>query len=85
MATYSVLTARNNLSRLLGDARSGNEVIITNRGEPVAKLVPVSSPQTAATGAAIAQWLESHRLPDRLVRPSAEIDAQIAEAADSWE
>jgi len=32
--------ARINLSRLIRDVRSGMEIIITDRGKPVAKIVP---------------------------------------------
>ncbi|MBW6463863.1 MAG: type II toxin-antitoxin system Phd/YefM family antitoxin [Dethiobacteria bacterium] len=35
--------ARINLSRLIRDVRSGMEIIITDRGNPVAKLIPVNS------------------------------------------
>jgi prevent-host-death family protein len=36
-----VFEAKNRLSALLGEVRRGREVVITNRGVPVAKLVPV--------------------------------------------
>ena len=35
--------ARINLSRLIKDVRSGMEIIITDRGTPVARLVPAES------------------------------------------
>jgi prevent-host-death family protein len=36
--------AKTTLSRLVDAARSGEEVVITRRGEPVAKLEPVRKP-----------------------------------------
>lgn len=40
MARYSVAEAKNNLPKLLDRALAGEEVTITRRGEPIAKLVP---------------------------------------------
>lgn len=36
--------ARQDLTSLLDDVRSGREVVITERGRPVARLVPVKPP-----------------------------------------
>lgn len=36
--------AKTNLSRLVNAAQSGEEVILTRRGEPVVKLEPVPAP-----------------------------------------
>jgi prevent-host-death family protein len=38
--TAGVREARQNLSRLLDQVRKGREVLITERGRPVARLVP---------------------------------------------
>jgi prevent-host-death family protein len=35
--------AKNKLSELLAKAESGEEIVITRRGRPVAKLVPITS------------------------------------------
>ena len=40
MRTAGVREARQNLSALLDEVRRGREVVITERGRPVAKLVP---------------------------------------------
>ena len=42
--TVSVDEAKNKLPDLLADALAGNEVIITEHGTPVARLVPVVAP-----------------------------------------
>jgi prevent-host-death family protein len=41
MRTAGVREARQALSSLLDDVRKGREVVITERGRPVARLVPV--------------------------------------------
>ena len=41
MKTVSAREANQSFSKLLGEAAGGEEVIITKRGKPVAKLVPV--------------------------------------------
>ena len=41
--TVGVFEAKTKLSELLDKVAAGEEVIITKRGKPVAKLVPVSS------------------------------------------
>lgn len=45
MRTAGVREARQNLSALLDEVKKGREVIITERGRPVAKLVPPDRPR----------------------------------------
>jgi prevent-host-death family protein len=45
MRTAGVREARQNLSVLLEEVRKGREVLITERGRPVAKLVPPDRPR----------------------------------------
>ena len=40
METVNIHQAKTNLSRLLSRVEHGEEIIISNRGVPVAKLVP---------------------------------------------
>lgn len=42
MSSTSVTTAKKNLSKLLRRVAAGEAIVITNRGVPVARLVPVS-------------------------------------------
>jgi prevent-host-death family protein len=44
MRTAGVREARQNLSALLEEVKKGHEIVITERGRPVAKLVPPSPP-----------------------------------------
>lgn len=41
MSKYTIYDAKNNFSRLLQRAAAGEEVIIVNRNEPVAQIVPI--------------------------------------------
>ena len=45
MRTAGVREARQNLSALLDEVKMGREVVITERGRPVAKLVPPDRPR----------------------------------------
>jgi prevent-host-death family protein len=46
MKTAGVRQARQDLTSLLNDVRNGREVTITDRGHPVARLVPVKPRQS---------------------------------------
>jgi prevent-host-death family protein len=85
----NIFEAKNRLSQLIRFAQAGEEVIIANRGEPVARLVPAHETAGAAAGAgsarAILGWLERHSLPDYARRSAEEIDAAIDEERHSWE
>jgi prevent-host-death family protein len=41
--SYTVQQAKTNFSRLIKEAQSGKEVIITRGKQPVAKIVPIAS------------------------------------------
>ncbi|TMQ26821.1 MAG: type II toxin-antitoxin system prevent-host-death family antitoxin [Candidatus Rokuibacteriota bacterium] len=45
MRTAGVREARQNLSALLDEVKKGREVVITERGRPVARLVPAGRPR----------------------------------------
>lgn len=85
----NILEAKNRLSQLIKSAQAGEEVVIANRGEPVARLVPAGKALPAATDAGSARrildWLENHPLPDYARRSAAEIDAAIEEERESWD
>lgn len=46
METVNIHEAKTQLSRLLSRVELGEEIIISNRGVPVAKLVPLAQPQS---------------------------------------
>jgi prevent-host-death family protein len=45
MRTAGVREARQNLSALLDEVKKGREIVITEHGRPVAKLVPANHPR----------------------------------------
>jgi prevent-host-death family protein len=45
MRTAGVREARQNLSALLDEVKKGREILITEHGRPVAKLVPADRPK----------------------------------------
>lgn len=85
MSTHNVLEARNNLSRLITEAQAGEDVVITKRGTPVARIVPIGPVDMVRSGRVLAEWIGRDPLPDRLSRSTTEIDGQIRENRDAWE
>jgi len=86
----NILEAKNRLSELIRAACAGEEVVIANRGEPVARIVPTGKSvadggAAKGTGRAILDWLAAHPLPDYSRRTAEEIDADIAEERASWD
>jgi len=81
----NILDARNNLSRLVAVASGGEEVVISKRGVPIARLVAVADLAPEHTGARAAEWLSTHRVPAHAARPAAELDEQISAERNSWE
>ena len=69
--------AKNRLSQLVKAARAGEDVVIANHGEPVARLVPAGPAPQAKTNVgsarAILDWLKNHRLPAYAQRSAEEI------------
>ena len=85
----NILEAKNRLSLLIKAARAGEDVVIANRGEPVARLVPVRAPAAArekpGSGRAILDWLNRHPLPAYARRSAGEIDAAVRLERSSWD
>jgi prevent-host-death family protein len=85
----NIFEAKNRLSELIKSVRAGQEVVIANRGEPVARLIRADeNPRDqagAGEGGAILEWLERHPLPSYAVRSAEDLDAAIDEARSAWE
>ena len=85
----NIFEAKNRLSLLIKAAQAGEDVVIANRGEPVARLVParVTAAARAELGSAraILDWLDSHPLPAYARRSAEEIDAAIGLERSSWD
>jgi len=61
MARYSVAEAKNNLPKLLDLALQGEEVTITRRGEPIARIVPEAERRSAPG----LDWFKGRRVTPR--------------------
>jgi prevent-host-death family protein len=85
----NILEAKNRLSQLIKSAQAGEEVIIANRGEPVARLVSIDAPHAAnapkGSARLILEHLRKHPVPEHARRSDAEIEADIREQRDSWD
>ncbi|MGZ9113644.1 MAG: type II toxin-antitoxin system Phd/YefM family antitoxin [Brevundimonas sp.] len=60
MTHYSVAEAKNNLPKLLDRMLAGEDVVITRRGKPIARLAPETKPE-AGFRLDLA-WLDAHRV-----------------------
>lgn len=85
----NILEAKNRLSELVRSAQSGEDVVIANRGVPVARLVAVGA-WTAAEPAPrlagnIVDWLDSNPLPQWARRTHDEIEAALREERAAWD
>jgi prevent-host-death family protein len=85
----NVLEAKNRLSQLIKAAQAGDEVVIANRGEPVARLVAVSKSTSrgseVGSGHLIVEWLTNNPLPSYAQRTAEDIDAAIETERESWD
>ena len=83
----NVLEAKNQLSQLNRRAQAGDQVIIANRGAPVAQLIPIIPIQAAASSQNLSflKWLASNPLPAHAQRSAQELDAAIAEERAAWD
>lgn len=85
MTQVNVLDAKNRLSQLIKAAAAGEDIVIANRGVPVARLVAITPEEDQSTGKSLVSWLDSHPLPTHASRSSEDIEAGIAEERASWE
>lgn len=81
----NILEARNNLSRLVAAVAGGDEVVIANRGVPVARLVGVGAKAPEHTATQLAEWLVRNPVPAHANRTPEELDQQIAREREGWE
>lgn len=83
----NVLEAKNRLSQLIQSARAGEEVVIANRGQPVARLVASNlSPASTKSGeASLLRWLEAHPLPDHARRTQTQMESAIKAERAAWD
>jgi prevent-host-death family protein len=89
MIKVNVLEAKNRLSELLRAVQAGEEVIIANRGQPVARLVAATAAEPEehprGSAAAILAWADANPLPEASRRSAEEIDTEIAAEREAWD
>lgn len=78
----NILEAKNRLSQLIKAAQNGEDVVIANRGSPVARLVRI--PAGARGDRDLLGWLGAHPLAAHAQRTGAQIDAAIDLERDAW-
>ena len=81
----NILEARNQLSQLIRQVQAGDDVVIANRGEPVARLVAAKRPKPKASEPNFVQWLRANPLPVHAQHSADEIDAAIAAERSAWD
>jgi prevent-host-death family protein len=81
----NILEAKNQLSQLIRYAQAGDEVIIANRGQPVAQLIAAKPAPEQANGKTFLDWLKENPLPAHAQRSAQEIDAGIEEERSAWD
>ncbi len=87
----NILEAKNRLSELVRSVQAGGDVVIANRGVPVARLVAVGAFTAAANEVAsgppegVVEWLERNPLPVHARRSHEEIEADLREERDAWD
>jgi prevent-host-death family protein len=59
MKTATVANAKSHLSSLLTDVEAGQEIVITRRGRPIARLVPEPRDATPFDWDSVEAWVES--------------------------
>ncbi|MCS5716959.1 type II toxin-antitoxin system prevent-host-death family antitoxin [Herbiconiux sp. CPCC 205763] len=79
MESYDMLNARNQFAKLIARAEAGEEVVVSRRGKPVAKIVRFVEEPEYFTGKTFVEWLEANPLPEHLRKTPEEIDAIIAD------
>ena len=81
----NILEAKNRLSQLIKYAQAGDEVVIANRGYPVARLVAAKAANAEGATPNFLKWLEKNPLPPHAQRTAQEIDAAIEEERNAWD
>lgn len=61
MTTVGIFEAKNRLSELVERAARGEEIVITRRGEQVARLMPPRAPDALAEAHALARRIRQNR------------------------
>jgi prevent-host-death family protein len=83
MVTATVAEAGRHLSRLVAAAEAGEEVVITRRGKPAARLT-AARPAPEGNGKRAAAALAGRLAARRRWPTDQQVEATIAEAREAW-
>lgn len=83
MRTATVRDLRNHYSALLGWVKAGEEIVITQRGKPVARLVPETPEAPAEVNWAESPAVSRDRSGERVLTAEESLDI-IHEAGGKW-
>lgn len=83
-AEVGIRELKNGLSKYIDRVRAGDEVIVTDRGRPVARLIAVDASEDrladlVATGAVRAPGSRMRHVPERRVKAKAPVSDLVAE------
>ena len=84
MEPVNILDARNNLSQLISAATRGEDVVISKRGKPLVRIVPIVD-EHAHTGTEFGTWIAANPLAASSARAASELDEQIAREREAWD
>ena len=83
MGTATVRDLRNHYTQLLGRVRAGEEIVITQRGEPVARLVPERPAEPKKVNWAESPAITRDRSGEKMLTAEESLDL-IHEAGSKW-
>ena len=78
MTTVGIFEAKNRLSELVERASRGEEIVITRRGQQIARLMPPRAPDSLEQGRALAARIRQSR-SGRPLGPGATLQALVEE------
>ena len=73
MATYSVYETKARLSEVLRIVKTRREVVITERGKPIAKIVPINEEDTESIDERIERLIASGQLVPARIAPGEDL------------
>jgi prevent-host-death family protein len=73
MATYSVYETKARLSEVLRIVKTRREVVITERGKPIAKIVPIDDEDTESIDKRIERLIASGQLVPARIAPGEDL------------
>jgi len=86
MKTLTIEEVRDQLPQLIDDVATGDIIIVSEQGDPVAKITGVGVPTTQVEAKnAFGRWLQENPIPAGTGRSAEDVDRQIAEERDSWD